>query len=224
MPRTPEDTQTGDSRGFFQRWSERKAKEGRGDGTNGTDEVATASEQHQPVGEGDAGGPEADQPVISEADLEDLDYGSDFTKFMGEGVPDAIRRRALRTLWRSDPVLANVDGLCDYDDDYTDAALAVKVLQTAHRVGQGYLSDDELDANRARGGDARGEDGTAGTGEMARAEADEAPALDDGQGGDGAETCDGVPGEREGRQSVRETRMSANDEDDDVGDGDGGLI
>jgi Protein of unknown function (DUF3306) len=78
---------------------------------------------------------------LKEVDVDALDYESDFARFLEKDVPEALRRRALRQLWRSDPVLANVDGLNDYDDDFTDAALAVKVLETAHKVGRGYLKD-----------------------------------------------------------------------------------
>jgi hypothetical protein len=77
-------------------------------------------------------------------EVEALDYDADFTRFMQKDVPEALRKRALRQLWRSDPILANVDGLNDYDDDFTDAALAVKVLETAHKIGRGYLDDDEV--------------------------------------------------------------------------------
>jgi hypothetical protein len=80
---------------------------------------------------------------LAGVDIDALNYESDFTRFMQNDVPEALRRRALRQLWRSDPILANVDGLNDYDDDFTDTALAVKVLQTAHKVGRGYLDDDE---------------------------------------------------------------------------------
>ena len=80
---------------------------------------------------------------LAGVDIDSMTYDSDFERFLKKDVPPALRRRALRQLWRSDPILANVDGLNDYDDDFTDAALAVKVLQTAHKVGRGYLDDDE---------------------------------------------------------------------------------
>lgn len=88
-----------------------------------------------------AGGETVPEDLVG-VDVETLDYHADFTRFMKEDVPEALRKRALRQLWRSDPILANVDGLNDYDDDFTDAALAVKVLQTAHKIGRGYLDDD----------------------------------------------------------------------------------
>ena len=62
---------------------------------------------------------------------------------MKQGVPEAVRRRALRMLWQSNPILANIDGLNDYDEDFTDAALAVKVLTSSYKPGLGYLTEEE---------------------------------------------------------------------------------
>ena len=84
---------------------------------------------------------------LENVDIEALTYDSDYTQFMQEGVPEALKRRALRQLWRSDPILANVDGLNDYDGDFTDAALAVDVLKTIHKVGRGYLTDEDDDTD-----------------------------------------------------------------------------
>ena len=55
-------------------------------------------------------------------DIESLDEHSDFTVFLKKGVPEALRRQALQRLWRSNPVFANLDGLAEYDEDYSDAA------------------------------------------------------------------------------------------------------
>ncbi|MFQ5765526.1 MAG: DUF3306 domain-containing protein, partial [Rhodospirillales bacterium] len=60
-----------------------------------------------------------------------LDKDSDFTPFMAENVPEFLRRQALRVLWRSDPVLANLDGLNDYDEDFSLATLVGKALAGA---------------------------------------------------------------------------------------------
>jgi len=54
-------------------------------------------------------------------DIDELEYESDFTVFMQDKVPDTLRRMALRKLWKSSPILANVDGLNDYDEDFSDA-------------------------------------------------------------------------------------------------------
>jgi hypothetical protein len=52
-------------------------------------------------------------------DIETLDKDSDFTPFLADGVPEVVKKLALRKLWGSDPVLANLDGLNDYDEDFT---------------------------------------------------------------------------------------------------------
>lgn len=71
---------------------------------------------------------------------ETMQPGDDFSAFMAKGVPAFLRKRALRVLWRSNPVLANLDGLNDYDDDFTSPELTQKVLATAYQVGRGFVS------------------------------------------------------------------------------------
>lgn len=70
---------------------------------------------------------------------ESLGEGDDFAPFMNAGVPEFLRRRALRVLWRSNPVLANLDGLNDYDDDFNSPELTQKVLATGYQVGRGFV-------------------------------------------------------------------------------------
>lgn len=84
-----------------------------------------------------------DEELLEELGLPDPDQmteGDDFSVFMGNMVPDRLRRRALRTLWRTNPVLANLDNLVDYGEDYTDAATVVENLQTTYQVGKGMLT------------------------------------------------------------------------------------
>ena len=101
-------------------------------------------------------GPHSDVPSeadFANVDFDALDISSDYTRFMQPGVPDAIRQKALRKLWASDPVLAMPDLLNDYMGDYTDAALAVSpdLLRTAYRVGRGFLDDSEVAAREELG-------------------------------------------------------------------------
>ncbi len=58
---------------------------------------------------------------------------------MAKAVPTRLRNRALRKLWLSDPVLANLDMLLDYGDDFTDKAMVIENLQTAYQVGKGFV-------------------------------------------------------------------------------------
>lgn len=87
--------------------------------------------------------PEAE--VLAELDLPNPDEmvaGDDFSAFMKSTVPAALRNRALKRLWTSNPVLANVDMLVDYGEDFTAAADPVGIVKTIYRVGKGMLPDE----------------------------------------------------------------------------------
>ena len=130
-----------------------------------------------------------DEEVLAELDLPDPDsmkQGDDFSAFMSDAVPQRLRKRALRQLWRSNPVLANLDNLVDYGEDYTDAALVMENLQSAYQVGKGMLKHLEAmaeaaeKAEKAVGETAEDEDGAAEAeaGESAvAAEPEPLPAL-----------------------------------------------
>jgi len=75
-------------------------------------------------------------------DIADLNAQSDYSAFLREGVSEEIRRKALRVLWRSDPVLANLDGLNDYDEDFRSAGVLAEAVRTAYKAGKGYLSEE----------------------------------------------------------------------------------
>ena len=111
----------GDGGGFLNRWSRLKSEDKPAaepeivDGIADQNAVAKAEDATPPEPEE----AELDEAAIAELpDIETLDKDSDYTGFMRAGVPEALRQRALRKLWLSDPVLANLDGLNDYDDDF----------------------------------------------------------------------------------------------------------
>jgi hypothetical protein len=84
-----------------------------------------------------------DEEILEELGLPDPDslaLGDDFKAFMSKSVPQHLRKRALRKLWRSNPVLACVDGLNDYDDDYLAQSLGQGVIKTSYQVGKGMLA------------------------------------------------------------------------------------
>jgi Protein of unknown function (DUF3306) len=90
--------------------------------------------------------PPAPPPEPAAADLpaiEELNADSDFTAFMRPGVPDALRNAALRKLWASDPVYANLDGLVEYGEDFAAEFNAVGAVATAYRVLQGMPDGDQ---------------------------------------------------------------------------------
>jgi hypothetical protein len=92
--------------------------------------------------------PEAE--VLERLGLPDPDLmqaGDDFSAFMQRTVPEFLRRRALRRLWLSNPVLANLDGLIDHGEDYTDAATVQGGMKTLYEIGRGIrlpVSTDEI--------------------------------------------------------------------------------
>jgi len=133
----------GDGEGFLKRWSRLKQ-----DGEEADPEAPEAVPSRLPAGtEADRGeeGKEVEEASAQELelpDIESLGKDSDYTVFLREGVPDALRRMALRKLWLSDPVLANIDGLNDYDEDFaalfqTVSDAAQKVSDAAKKLGGG---------------------------------------------------------------------------------------
>ena len=128
--------------GFLGRWSARKQAARETEAEEATDSpVEDAVEPIDPE--------KTDAEILEELGLKDpeeLQAGDDFSGFMAKGIPERLRNRALRKLWLTNPVLANVDELVDYGEDFTDAATVVENLQTAYRVGKGFLRREEIEA------------------------------------------------------------------------------
>lgn len=102
-----------------------------------------------------------DAEILSELNLPDPDNlkpGDDVSAFMAKVVPDRLRRRALRQLWKLNPVLANVDGLVDYGEDFTDSATVIEDLQTTYQVGKGMLAHVQEMARQAAAAEEEDED------------------------------------------------------------------
>lgn len=119
---------------FLSRWSRRK---------RAVVEEETTAPEAAPKPEAEPDTPEEEAALLADLNLpmpESLKPGDDFSAFMADGVPQFLRKRALRVLWRSNPVLANLDGLNDYDDDFRSPELTQKVLATAYQVGRGIVS------------------------------------------------------------------------------------
>lgn len=74
-------------------------------------------------------------------DIDSLDGESDFSVFMRDGVPEDLRRLALRKLWASDPVYANLDGLNDYDPG--EMSFLVQVAETAQDMLRKALDGED---------------------------------------------------------------------------------
>lgn len=88
----------------------------------------------------------SDEELLAEANLaapETLDSADAVREFMNSALPQRLKTRALRQLWKLNPVLANLDGLVDYGEDFTDSATVIENLQTAYQVGKGMLKHVE---------------------------------------------------------------------------------
>ena len=131
-----------EDKGFLSRWSDRKLK-------NETDvpSAVEADSNEETLGEDEFEGKSDDEilSILELPDPEKLKLGDTVEKFMDGRVPERIRARALRAFWKTNPVLANIDGLDEYCDDYTDAATVIENLQTIYEVGKGY-AEQALDA------------------------------------------------------------------------------
>ena len=170
-----------EAQGFLSRWSQRKRTlEQEGEqppaAQTRTDEPDRAADDPAVVADERTGRPQRETQEIDPAqlpDIDSLDDESDFAVFMKQGVPEALRRRALRKLWRLNPVFGHLDGLNDYDLDYTNAATVVANLKSIYQVGKGMvLPEEEEEARKTaalREGEAADAEASAGEAPTARA-------------------------------------------------------
>jgi hypothetical protein len=127
--------------GFLNRWSQRKAAIREEELDKKTD-IPDAQEAALPAD----GNAENDEEEINPEDLpkiDTLDKDSDYTIFMKKGVPEELKRLALRKLFHSDPALAVLDGLNDYDEDYSMIGMVVEEVTSRYKVGKGMVDPDD---------------------------------------------------------------------------------
>lgn len=151
-------TREGDAGGFLSRWSRLK-QEARDHEHQPQPPAAVLPEneespeqEREPAPPPEAGAEGDGAPAPSKAadqppplDLPDIDTltrDSDYTAFLRAEVPADMRRQALRKLWRSDPVFANLDGLNDYDENYAAPSIVGAAVRTAYDVFNGYAPRD----------------------------------------------------------------------------------
>lgn len=142
---------------FLERWSRRK----RGLEDSDAAEESETGEPAAPGGEATdpeqaVAEPETDAEILDRLKLpepETLGSGDDFKRFMRGEVPARLRNRALRRLWATNPLLAGVDDLWEYGEDFTDKAKVVENLQTVYQVGRGMVRK-LLEAEDEEGGEA----------------------------------------------------------------------
>jgi len=123
-----------DDENFARRWSRRKQ--------------AVHEEEQQaavaPAAPEEPAAPEDRPETVPDdlPDIESLDADSDYRVFMRDDVPEDLRTLALRKLWRSNPLFSIIDGLDEYAEDFTDAALVPKGgVTSAYKIGRGYAEE-----------------------------------------------------------------------------------
>ena len=144
-----------DSDGFARRWSRLKQASREDEKTAEPEAELVADQEADKENElalnnAEAAAPDADEiKEIAEDELPDidsLDAESDFTPFMQAGVPENLQRLALRKLWNSNPILANIDGLNDYDEDFKAAMdIGIAYIDKARAAGAKFVGEHEDD-------------------------------------------------------------------------------
>ena len=131
-----------EDKGFLSRWSDRKLSAEQDESELPS---ASAEQVQAPADEFEGKSDDEILSILELPDPETLTLGDTVEKFMDGRVPERLRARALRAFWKTNPVLANLDGLDEYWDDYTDAAMIIENMETLYQVGKGYASQ-ALDA------------------------------------------------------------------------------
>jgi hypothetical protein len=123
----------GDQEGFLTRWSRRKSLSRQGEelpepveeADGEQQELSSAAQDPAPTHEVSSAEPAAETAGVPEdaapelPPLESLDEDSDYSAFLGDGVPADVKQKALRKLFHS-PKFNIRDGLDDYDWDFTN--------------------------------------------------------------------------------------------------------
>lgn len=116
---------------FLARWSRLKRRASR------SAQPQDAAPAPPPVAAAEAPPAQPSKPVPELPPIESLGKDSDYTVFMRADVPDVVRNQALRKLWQSDPVFANLDGLVEYGEDFGAAFKLGGAVATVYRVLEG---------------------------------------------------------------------------------------
>jgi uncharacterized protein DUF3306 len=98
--------------------------------------------------------PPAEAPALELPSIESLTKDSDYALFLRPGVSEDLRNQALRKLYESDPVFANLDGLLEYGEDFGEPFRNAGVIATAYRVLKGMPGEEEEEAAEAAGPEA----------------------------------------------------------------------
>ena len=134
-----------DGEGFVARWSRRKIEEK--EPLKDTKSEVSKLEESAPL-DADSTRDEGDEEKTNVDDLPDvetLNESSDYKPFLKDGVPEKLKRMALRKLWKSNPAFGFIDGLDDYDEDYSAIGIVAQEIFTNYKPGKGMVDPDETE-------------------------------------------------------------------------------
>ncbi|MDI9246410.1 DUF3306 domain-containing protein [Marinobacter sp. CHS3-4] len=133
----------------LQRWARKKAetKQGTQPAAEAPSQPVEARPETSPIEQELAANQQLPEKEIlakySLPDPDTLEQGTDITGFLRKEIPEFLRRKALRSLWRSNPVFSVLDGLNEYDEDFSKASIPIGGVKTAYKVGKGGFLDLE---------------------------------------------------------------------------------
>ncbi len=128
-----------DPKPFLSRWAKRKAG---GQKEADKPEEVVKTEQAEVAGETDEEAALSDEELCAHYELPDPEKCTESEQldgFFDAKVPDRLRQLAMRRLWRLNPLFRFADEMVEYGEDFTDAATVIPNMQTAYKVGKGYL-------------------------------------------------------------------------------------
>jgi hypothetical protein len=154
---------------FLRRWARLKTEQSK-------PSPAPEPESISGVPDASAQAPEENPPAIDDLPpIDELTAESDFTAFLRAGVPEELKRQALRKLWRSDPVFANLDGLVEYGEDFGAAFRNPGPVATLFRIGRGMPGPEDLEEQPEAAAPEPEQVGAAVESDSASAKSDAAP-------------------------------------------------
>ena len=92
----------------------------------------------------------SDKEILKKLNLPDpetMKTGDNFKEFLKKNVPEHLKKRALRKLWLTNPIFANLDGMNEYDEDFTLATSALEEFATNYVVGKGFKGQFKKDTD-----------------------------------------------------------------------------
>lgn len=141
MPEEKPEEQRRDGEGFLAAWSRRKRAVARAEAQPSEPEERTAEAATAAVAETDPS-PEAEREITPEdlaalPPIDEITGATDLQPFLKRGVPETLRKAAMRKVWLSNALI------CDHDDPAVDYAWDWNAPETVPGAG-GVLQGDKV--------------------------------------------------------------------------------